>query len=84
MTREIAARARNILAREPTGDVDAHELATLALDLVTRLENDHPYRGTTDSTSDPEKLGEVAALERQLAECRAELVRLQRRLDEQG
>lgn len=78
MTREIASRARSILAREPTGDVDAHELATLALDLVTRLDAGHPYRGTSDETSDPEKLGEIAALERQLAECRAEIVRLKR------
>lgn len=82
MVREIEARARAILAREPTGDVDVHELAMLALDLVTRLEGDHPYRAAPTAHTGPDaNLAEMAALERQLAECRAELVRLERRLE---
>jgi hypothetical protein len=81
MVREIALRARSILAREPTGDVDVHELATLSLDLVTRIEVDHPYRGSSTAAQDDVQLVEVSALERQLAECRAEIVRLTRRLE---
>jgi hypothetical protein len=80
MVREIEQRARSILAREPVGDVDVHELATLALDLVTRIENDSPYRGSQPPAPDAQ-LGEMAALERQLAECQAEIAMLTRRLE---
>ena len=81
MVHEIELRARSILTREPTGDVDVHELATLSLDLVTRFANEHPYRGPTTAMKDDAQLGEMAALERQLAECRAEIVSLKRRLE---
>ena len=80
MFREIEQRARSILARDPVGDVDVHELATLALDLVTRIEDDSPYRGSQAPAPDAQ-LGEMAALERRLAECQAEIVRLTRRLE---
>lgn len=84
MVREIALRARSILAREPTGDVDVHELAMLSLDLVTRLDpsknDEQPYRGEKAPAPDAQ-LGEMAALERQLAECRVELTRALKRLE---
>jgi hypothetical protein len=80
MVREIAVRARSILAREPTGDVDVHELAMLSLDLVTRL-GDQPYRGESIPTGPDAQLTEMAALERQLAECRVELARALQRLE---
>jgi hypothetical protein len=82
MIRELGRRARAVLARPATGDVDAHELATLALDAVARLEVHHPYRaeparaaGTPDTV-----LAEMASLERQLADCRAQLEEAQREL----
>jgi hypothetical protein len=88
---EIGRRARAILAREPTGDVDVHELATLALDLVTRLEQDPSYRGTPPAaghrrneaaSDDPDAtLSEMAALERELGRCKLELQVARRALE---
>jgi hypothetical protein len=84
MTREISRRARSVLARPATGDVDAHELATLALDAVAQLEEQHPYRADpararqgTDAV-----LAEMASLERQLGECRAQLAECRAQLEE--
>jgi hypothetical protein len=83
MIRELARRARAILARLPTGDVDAHELATLALDAVARLEEQHPYRAEPARAADASDtvLAEMASLERQLAECRAQLEEARRELE---
>jgi hypothetical protein len=83
MIRELARRARAVLARPATGDVDAHELATLALDAVAQLEEQHPYRAEpTRAASAPDTvLAEMASLERQLADCRAQLEEARRELE---
>jgi hypothetical protein len=82
MIRELARRAQAVLARPATGDVDAHELATLALDAVARLEGQHPYRAEpVRAAQTPDTvLAEMASLERQLADCRAQLEEAQREL----
>jgi hypothetical protein len=83
MLREIEQRARNILSRAPIGDVDLHELATLALELVTKFDCGAPYRSANPATvpSTDDDLTAMASLERQLSECRAELLALRRELE---
>jgi hypothetical protein len=90
MLREMARRARAVLAREPTGDVDVHELATLALDLIAHLDRDPSYRASgllpipSPPGNDGERgqLSEMASLERELSRCRGELEAAQRALEE--
>ena len=48
---------------------------------MTRIDHEHPYRDSKSLGGPDSPLVEIAALERQLAECRAEIVRLARRLE---
>jgi hypothetical protein len=81
--REIERRARNVLAREPTGDVDLHELASLALEFVTKFSQGSPYRSapSPEPPGEDEALSAMATLERQLEDCRAELQSTRRDLE---
>jgi len=82
MLREIERRARSVLSRLPIGDVDLHELASLALDLVTNLKFEAPYRDapTHEAPDAEDELTAMATLERQLSECRAELLSVRREI----